>query len=229
MKPITAWPENERPREKLLRQGPATLSDAELLAIFLRTGMPGMTAVDLSRDLLQRFGGLNAILQASEEVFCQAKGLGPAKYVQLQAVIEMARRYLYVQLCEREYIDNPNRAADFLLARMKAYQKEVFACIYLNSKHRVIQFEELFSGTLESASIYPREIIRRVLDLNAAAVIFSHNHPSGDPEPSQTDIEMTRRLQEALNYLDVRVLDHLVVAEEGVISLAERGMLKNQE
>ncbi|RMH23299.1 MAG: JAB domain-containing protein [Gammaproteobacteria bacterium] len=225
MKPIKAWPENERPREKLLQQGASSLSDAELLAIFLRTGVPGMTAVDLSRELLQRFGGLNAILQSSEDVFCQAKGLGKAKYVQLQAVIEMARRYLFAQMNERECIDDPARAADFLLARMKGYRREVFACIYLDTKHRVIRFEELFSGTLDSASIYPREIVRRILDLNAAAVIFSHNHPSGDPEPSHADIEMTRRLQKALDYLDVRVLDHLVVAEEGAVSLAERGML----
>ncbi len=225
MKPISEWPLDDRPREKLLKKGAAALSDAELLAIFLRTGVQGVTAVDLARELLDRFDGLNHLLSASRVVFCQGKGLGEAKYAQLQAVLEMGRRYLYEELTQGDPITSSTQAQDFLRVQMQGYKQEVFACLFLDNKHRVLQFTELFHGTLDSASIYPREVIKEVLECHAAAVIFAHNHPSGDPQPSSADVEITQRLQKALGYIDVRVLDHLVIAEEGVISLAEHGDL----
>lgn len=225
MKPISEWPLDDRPREKLLEKGSAALSDAELLAIFLRTGVSGMTAVDLARELLHRFGGLNPLLSATEKEFCLGKGLGKAKFAQLQAVLEMGRRYLYVELKQTRSIVNPQQAQTFLQAQMRDYTQEVFACLFLDNKHRVLRFEELFHGTLNSASVYPREVLEKVLACHAAAVIFAHNHPSGDPEPSVADIEITRRLQTALGYIDVRVLDHLVIARQGAVSLAEKGEL----
>jgi DNA repair protein RadC len=223
--PITDWPLAERPREKLLAQGAAALSDAELLAIFLRTGLPGRSAVDLARDLLHGFGSLRALLQADRGHFCEHAGLGPAKYVQLQAVMEMARRHLYEDLKRGDALTSPGAVRAYLKSRLLALPHEVFACLFLDNQHRVIAFEELFRGTLDSASVYPREVMKRALAHNAAALILTHNHPSGVAEPSQADLMLTRRLREALALVDIRVLDHLVIGDGEPVSLAERGLM----
>ncbi|AGA32102.1 DNA repair protein RadC [Thioalkalivibrio nitratireducens DSM 14787] len=221
---ITDWPEDDRPREKLLRRGPAALSDAELLAIFLRTGVAGKSAVDLARELLTHFGGLRALLQSDQMAFCHARGLGDAKYAQLQAVLEMGRRHLAESLQRGDAITSPTATRAFLSARLRDYPFEVFACLFLDNRHRVVAFEELFRGTIDGASVHPREVVRRVLHHNAAAVILAHNHPSGVAEPSRADEAITRRLREALGLVDVRVLDHVIVADE-IVSFAERGLL----
>ncbi|MCG5513073.1 RadC family protein [Ectothiorhodospira shaposhnikovii] len=222
--PITDWPAAERPREKLIARGAAALSDAELLAIFLRTGVAGRTAVDLARDLLTRFGGLRPLLQADLQDFCTAHGLGKAKYAQLQAVLEMGRRHLSETLKRGDAITSPEHTRRYLSARLRDYPFEVFACLFLDNRHRVIAFEELFRGTIDGASVHPREVVRRALIHNAAAVILSHNHPSGIAEPSRADEAITRRLKEALGLIDVRVLDHIIVGDE-LVSLAERGVI----
>ena len=221
---ITDWPAAERPREKLLERGAEALSDAELLAIFLRTGVKGRSAVDVARDLLGRFGGLRPLLQARQDAFCEAPGLGAAKYVQLQAVLEMGRRHLAAGLERGDVLSSPLATRAFLAARLRDYPFEVFGVLFLDNRHRVIAFEELFRGTIDGASVHPREVVRRALHHNAAAVILSHNHPSGVAEPSRADAVITRRLSEALGLIDVRVLDHVIVADE-MVSLAERGEL----
>lgn len=223
--PITDWPAAERPREKLLLQGAGALSDAELLAIFLRTGVPGCSAVDLARQLLSGFGSLRALLQAGQTEFCSRPGLGPAKYAQLQAVMEMGRRHLFEELKRGDALTSPGAVRDYLRSQLAALPHEVFACLYLDNQHRVIAFEELFRGTLDSASVYPREVIKRALAHNAAALILTHNHPSGVAEPSQADLMLTRRLKESLALVDIRVLDHLVVGDGDPVSFAERGLL----
>ncbi len=222
---ITDWPLAERPREKLLAQGAAALSDAELLAIFLRTGLPGRSAVDLARDLLNSFGSLRGLLQADLREFSGHAGLGPAKYAQLQAVLEMGRRHLFEDLKRGSALTSPGAVRQFLKSRLMALPHEVFACLFLDNQHRVIAFEELFRGTLDSASVYPREVIKRALAHNAAALILTHNHPSGVAEPSQSDLQLTRRLKESLGLLDIRVLDHLIVGDGDPVSFAERGLL----
>lgn len=222
--PITDWPAKERPREKLLARGADALSDAELLAIFLRTGVSGRTAVDLARDLLTRFGGLRPLLQAPPAEFCAARGLGMAKYTQLQAVLEMGRRHLSEALIRGEALGGPDDTRSYLSARLRDYPFEVFACLFLDNRHRVIAFEELFRGTIDGASVHPREVVRRALAHNAAAVILAHNHPSGVAEPSRSDEAITRRLRDALGLVDVRVLDHVVVGDT-MVSFAERGLL----
>ncbi|MFP4683097.1 MAG: RadC family protein [Ectothiorhodospira sp.] len=222
--PITDWPAQERPREKLLARGPQALSDAELLAIFLRTGVAGRTAVDLARDLLSRFGGLRPLLQADLKAFCDARGLGTAKYAQLQAVLEMGRRHLSEQLQRGDAITSPDHTRHYLAARLRDHPFEVFACLFLDNRHRVLAFEELFRGTIDGASVHPREVVRRALHHNAAALIVAHNHPSGVAEPSASDEAITRRLKEALALVDIRVLDHIIVGDT-LVSLAERGVL----
>lgn len=222
--PITDWPVAERPREKLLIHGCQSLSDAELLAIFLRTGIRGKTAVDLSHDLLTGFNGLRALLKADLDTFCQQPGLGQAKYAQLQAVLEMARRYLFEELKRGDSLCSPQHTREFLRSQMRDYPYEVFAVLFLDQRHRIIKFEEMFRGTIDGASVYPREVVKKSLEHNAAAVIFAHNHPSGVAEPSQSDERITRRLKDALALVDIRVLDHFVVGEE-VVSFAERGLL----
>ncbi|MES9946582.1 RadC family protein [Candidatus Thiodiazotropha sp. CDECU1] len=223
--PITDWPMDERPREKLLRRGPESLSDAELLAIFLRTGVAGQTAVDLARSLLGEFGGLRHLLGADQQRFCRAKGLGSAKYAQLQAVLEMARRYLHEQLDATEGLSSPQQTQDYLRAKLRHYAYEVFSCLFLDNRHRVIRYEELFRGTIDGASIHPREVVKRALEHNAAALIFAHNHPSGVAEPSRADRQITQRLKDALALVDIRVLDHIVIGEGDAVSLAQRGMI----
>ena len=225
MHTIRDWPAAERPREKLLARGPAALSDAELLAIFLRTGVSGKTAVDLARELLQSFGGLRRLLEADRQQFCAHHGLGAAKFAQLQAALEMTRRHLQEQLQREDSLENPETTRQFLASRLRHLPHEVFACLFLDNRHRVIVFEELFRGTIDGASVHPREVVRRALQHNAAAVILSHNHPSGVAEPSRADIQLTRRLMEALALIDVRVLDHIVVGDGNGVSFAERGLL----
>ncbi|MCB1622734.1 MAG: DNA repair protein RadC [Thiothrix sp.] len=222
--PIKHWPADERPREKLLARGAEALSDAELLAIFLRTGIKGKTAVDMARELLQNFGSLRALFEASEEHFCEANGLGQAKYVQLQGVLEMSRRYLRERMERGDVLSDPDAVRFFLTSRLRDGCAEVFACVFLDNRHRVIRYEELFHGTIDAASVYPREVVRQALRHNAAAVIFAHNHPSGIAEPSQADERITRRLTDALALIDVRVLDHFIIGDQ-VVSFAERGLL----
>ena len=222
--PITDWPLEERPREKLLAQGSESLSDAELLAIFLRTGIRGKTAVDLSHDLLKGFNGLRQLLKADIGTFCEFPGLGQAKYAQLQAVLEMARRYLFEGLQRGDSLTSPEETRQFLSSKLRDYPHEVFAVLFLDQRHRVIHFEEMFRGTIDGASVYPREVVKKSLEYNAAAVIFAHNHPSGVAEPSQSDERITKRLKDALALVDIRVLDHFVVGDE-VASFAERGLL----
>ncbi|PUB74241.1 MAG: hypothetical protein DBP03_10580 [gamma proteobacterium symbiont of Ctena orbiculata] len=223
--PITDWPMDERPREKLLRRGPGSLSDAELLAIFLRTGVAGQTAVDLARGLLLDFGGLRQLLAADQQRFCRARGLGLAKYAQLQAVLEMSRRYLGEQLTAADSLISPEQTQDYLQVRLRHYPYEVFSCLFLDNRHRVIGYEELFRGTIDGASVHPREVVKRALEQNAAALIFAHNHPSGVAEPSRADRQITRRLKDALALVEIRVLDHIVIGEGEAVSLAQRGMI----
>ncbi|MGB5834773.1 MAG: DNA repair protein RadC [Thiohalocapsa sp.] len=222
---IADWPEDERPREKLLKHGAHTLTHAELLAIFLRTGVTGKSAVDLARELLAEFGGLVGLLSAPKSVFCQAKGLGQAKYAQLQAVLEMSRRYLRDEITGRDVLSSPEATRTYLKARLRGYPHEVFACLFLDNRNRVIEYRELFRGTIDGASVHPREVVREAMHWNAAAVIFAHNHPSGVAEPSQADLRITARLREALDLVEVRVLDHIVVGEGDGTSFAERGLL----
>ena len=222
---IKNWPAGERPREKLLSRGPASLSDAELLAIFLRTGTQGMDAVSLARTLLHQFGSLRQLLLADLESFCQGPGLGPAKYVQLQASQELMRRFLDERLIRENALTNPELTRQFLQSRLRDQEREIFALLLLDNQHRVIEFNELFFGTVDAAAVYPREIVTLVLKRGAAAVILVHNHPSGVAEPSRADRMITERIQAALGLLDIRVLDHLVVGDGETVSFAERGWL----
>ncbi len=222
---ITDWPAHERPREKLLLQGASVLSDAELLAIFLRTGIKGTSAVDLSRQLLSRFGGLRPLLESDKESFCEAPGLGDAKYAQLQAVLEMSRRHLAATIDRGDLMDSPQAVRRYLMAHLRHYQQEVFACLFLDNRHRVIRFEPMFFGTIDAASVYPREVVKKALALNAAALICAHNHPSGVAEPSMADEHITQRLSDALKLVDIRLLDHMIVGDSDVVSLAERGVI----
>jgi DNA repair protein RadC len=225
MKPISAWPADERPREKLLQRGAGALSDAELVAIFLRTGIVGKTAVDLARELLQRFGSLRALLEADRKTFCASPGLGDAKFVLLQATLEMARRHLREQLDRGDAITSPEDTRRYIAAHLRDRRQEVFACLFLDNRHRVIRFEELFYGTIDGAGVHPREVVKRALAHNCAALILAHNHPSGVAEPSAADRHITERLQAALSLVDVRVLDHIIVGDGPPVSMAERGLL----
>ena len=222
---ITDWPVDDRPREKLLGKGADALSDAELLAIFLRTGMHGKSAVDLARELLTRCGSLSALCAASERDVCELPGMGPAKYAQLQAVMEMARRALRERLATGNALNSPSAVRDYLRMKLQALPHEVFVVLFLDAQNRVIGSEELFRGTLTQTSVYPREVVKRALHHNAGAVIFAHNHPSGVAEPSHADETLTQALKQALALVDVRVLDHFIVAGSGVLSFAERGLL----
>jgi len=222
---ITDWPINERPREKLLMQGAASLSDAELLAIFLRTGVHGSSAVELARSLLQSFGGLRQLLEASEVSFCAAKGLGPAKYSQLQAVLEMNRRHLAQELEQGSVMDNPGSVSEYLISQLRHLKREVFACLLLDNKHCVLGFEILFQGSISSAQVHPREVLKTALSYNAAAIILAHNHPSGIAEPSMADRQITERLINALALIEVNVIDHIIIGSATPVSFAERGLL----
>ena len=221
---ITDWPSEERPREKLLLKGSGALSDAELLAIFLRTGIKGTSAVALARQLLSNFGSLRALLTASQSEFCAHKGLGNAKYAQLQAVLEMANRRLSESIKRDDCLTSPADTMSFLRSQLRDQPHEVFACLMLDNRNRVIAFRELFRGTIDGANVYPREVVKQALADNAAAVIFAHNHPSGVSEPSDADINITERLKKALALVDIRVLDHVIVGEQS-LCFSERGLI----
>lgn len=223
---ITDWPADERPRERLLAQGAAALSDAELLAIFLRVGMRGKSAVDLARDLIQRFGTLNHLFAATQDEFSAIPGMGPAKYTQLQAVLEMSRRALVEEMKQGCAFAAPGAVRDYLRLHLAGLKHEVFFALWLDAQNRLIEAEELFRGTLSQTSVYPREVVKKALKHNAAAVVLAHNHPSGVAEPSSADQLLTRELKQALALVDVRVLDHFIVAGQvQPVSFAERGLL----
>jgi DNA repair protein RadC len=219
---ISDWPLAERPRERLLAKGAQTLSDAELLAVVLRTGLRGKSAVELGRELLVRFKGIAGLFGAD---LSQVKGLGPAKRAQFAATIELARRSIEEGLKEKTVLTSPGAVRDYLKLALGTRQHEVFVCIWLDAQHRIVEYQEAFEGTLTQTSVYPREIVKAALARNAAAVIFAHNHPSGAAQPSQADELLTRNLKEALALVDVKVLDHFIVAGSQTISFAERGLL----
>ena len=218
-------PADARPREKLLAHGPASLADAELIALLLRTGMKGVSVLQLAQQLLDQFGGLQCLLHAGPNELKRVKGLGPAKRAELAAVIELARRALTRELNQRPVFDAPGKVKTYLQLQLGALGHEVFAVLFLDAQTRLIKLEEMFRGTLTQAAVYPREVVKRALDLQASAVIFAHNHPSGAAEPSRADELLTQTLKSALALVDIRVLDHLVVGHNDVISFAERGLL----
>ena len=222
---ISDWPLSERPREKLLQLGPKALSDAELLAIFLRTGVSGCDAVTLARQLLNHFGSLRRLMGASQHEFCQAKGLGEAKFVQLQAVLELSKRYMQQQLQRETVFTEPALVKKFLSHTIGHEQREIFLLLYLDNQHRLIASEPLFMGTIDASPVYPRIVVQRALAHNAAAVILAHNHPSGVAEPSRADRAITERLTQAMALVDIKILDHFVVGDAEVVSFAERGWL----
>jgi DNA repair protein RadC len=222
---IADWPEDERPRERLLKLGAAALSEAELLAIFLRTGIAGKSAVELGRELIKHFGSLRRLFGATLDEIAAVRGLGPAKYAQLQAVIEMARRALSEQIVERDAMSSPRAVREFLQLSLSGRANEVFVALFLDAQNRLIASEELFRGTLTQTSVYPREVVKAALRNNAAAVIFAHNHPSGVAEPSRADELLTQSLQQALSLVEIKTLDHFIVAGSRTVSFAERGLL----
>ena len=219
------WPEQERPREKLLLRGSKSLSDAELLAIFLRTGCKGIDVVTLSRSLLKDFGSLHKLFNATESEFCEKKGLGQAKFVQLQAVLEMSRRYLEETMKRGDALTSATQTKAFLMAKMRDYQYEVFAALLLDNQHRVLCFHEFFFGTIDSAAVHPRIIAQKVLRENAAAIILVHNHPSGDPTASVSDRKITEKIISAMQLIDVTVLDHFIIGDGKTTSFAEKGWI----
>jgi DNA repair protein RadC len=223
--PITDWPPDERPREKLLKRGAESLSDAELVAIFLRTGVKGRTAVDIAREAITRFGSLSGLFAASANAVSAVSGLGAAKYVQLQAVLEMARRALREKLDRGSALGSPQAVRDYLRLKLQDRPHEIFLGVFLDAQNRVLAVEELSRGTLTQTSVYPREVVKRALHHNAAALIFAHNHPSGIAEPSRSDEALTAALRQALALVDVKVLDHFIVGAGTAMSFAERGLL----
>jgi DNA repair protein RadC len=218
-------PASTRPREKMLLLGPASLADAELLALLLRTGLRGVSVVQLAQQMLDAFGGIAPLLQAGPTDLKRIKGLGPAKRAELAAVLELARRSLAQQFTERTLFDAPGKVKDYLRLQLSGRGHEVFAVLFLDAQNKLIRLEEMFRGTLTQTSVYPREVVKRALDWHAAAVILAHNHPSGIAEPSRADEFLTQTLKAALALVDVRVLDHFVVGQSEVVSLAERGLL----
>ncbi len=223
--PIRDWPSIQRPREKLIRNGPSTLSDAELLALFIHTGIAGRSAVDLARDLLVRFEGLSGVFSAPLSEFKAIKGLGPAKYAQLQAVLEMTKRTLGERLREGPVLSSSRAVREFLTLELGDKPFEVFFALFLDSQNRLLDARELFRGTLTQTSVYTREVVKAALEANAASVVFAHNHPSGVPVPSQADEILTQTLETALGLVDIRTLDHLIVAGNRIFSFAEHGKL----
>lgn len=222
------WPIDEKPREKLLQYGAKSLSDAELLAIFLRTGVKGCHVVDLARKLLASFGSISQIYQANLDEFCQHHGLGAAKYVQLQACLEMSKRYLAEEMKVGQALTSSLATQNFLTAELRHETREVFSVLFLNTQHQVIKFERLFHGTINAAAVYPRIVVEAALKCQAGAVILAHNHPSGIAEPSIADNQITNRLEQALALIDVKVLDHIIVAGCHCYSYAEHGQVNEQ-
>jgi DNA repair protein RadC len=225
MTTIADWPIDDRPREKLISKGPEALSDAELVAILFRTGIRGRSAVDLARHALAACGSLSALLTAERVTFSQIPGLGDAKYAQVQAVLEMSRRALRETLDRGASLSSPHAVRDYLRLKLQGRPHEVFVAVFLDAQNRVLGVEELFRGTLTQTSVFPREIVKRTLHHNAAAVIFAHNHPSGVAEPSRADEALTQTLKHTLALVDVKVLDHFVVGGDAAMSFAERGLL----
>jgi DNA repair protein RadC len=222
---ITDWPADERPREKLLQKGVQYLSDAELLAIFLRVGVTGKSAVDLARDLLTQFGSLSNIFKASVTEINAVHGMGDSKYCQLQAIFEMSRRALAEEIKHQDALSSPEKVSDYLRLKLGGQEREVFVVLFLDAQNRVQSQETLFEGTLTQTSVYPREVVKRALYHNAASVIFAHNHPSGIAEQSRADELITQALKKALDLVDIRVLDHFIVAGHQTMTFAERGLL----
>jgi DNA repair protein RadC len=222
---IRDWPRAERPREKLLERGAGALSDAELLAILLRNGTAGQSAIDLARTILAHFGSLRQLVAADRTRFCAEPGLGLARYAEIQAAAEISRRQLSEPLRVGPLLGSPKATRDYLSARLRHLEHEVFCCLFLDKRHRLMHCEELFRGTIDGASVHPREIVKLALQRNAAAVIVAHNHPSGIAEPSQADEVITQRVKEALGLVDIRLLDHLIVGDGACVSLAERGLI----
>lgn len=222
---IRGWPRGERPRERLLQAGPQSLSDGELLAVLLGTGTREQNVAELARGLLGRWGDLATLLASSPTELATAKGLGPAQVARLLAALELGRRYLAAPQSNRNALAAPVDAARYFKARLLDLPHEVFSCLFLDTRHRVIRYEELFRGTIDGATVYPREVVKRALQHNAAAVIVGHNHPSGVSEPSEADRSITLKLAKALALVEIRLLDHLVVSRSGHVSLAERGLI----
>ena len=220
-----AWPPSERPRERLIEAGPQALSDGELLAIVLGTGTRGQSAAELARALLGTWGSLTALLGSAPAELARAKGLGPARVARLLAALEIGRRYLGAPLEPRSALAAQEDAARYLKARLLDLPHEVFCCLFLDARHRLIRYEELFRGTIDGATVYPREVVKRALAHNASAVILGHNHPSGVSEPSEADRSITLKLAKALALVEIRLLDHVVVSRGGHVSLAERGLV----
>jgi len=222
---IRDWPVAERPREKLLHLGPGALSEAELLAIWLRHGTRGASAVDVARRLLARFGSLRNVLAAGRHELCGERGVGPARWAELQAALELVRRHHLERLQAGPVLGSPRAARDYLIARLRDLEHEVFCCLFLDSRHRLTRCEELFRGTVDGASVHPREVVKQALARNATAVILAHNHPSGVAEPSQADEIITTRLRDALALVEIRLLDHLIIGDGSCTSLAEKGLI----
>ena len=222
---IRQWPMDDRPREKLLVKGSKELTDAELLAIFLRVGRKGMNAKQMAQELLDRFGGLGPLLKANAKVFCVTKGLGQAKFCQLQAALEPNRRYLDEQLRSEDVFNSPEQVMDYLAIQMRDNHREVFAVMLLDTRHRLIESLELFFGTINSASVHPREVAKVALEKNASSVIVVHNHPSGSAEPSRADIQITKKLKVALEVIDIKLLDYFIIGKGEIVSLAGMGKL----
>lgn len=222
---LNDWPTSERPRERLLQAGPTTLSDGELVAVLLGSGVAGQNATELARSLLETYGGLAGLLTISPVELARAKGLGPARVARLLAALELGRRYLEAPSAPRSSLQAPAEAARFFKARLLDLPHEVFCCLFLDTRHRLIRYEELFRGTIDGATVYPREVVKRALHHNASAVIIGHNHPSGVSEPSEADRSITLKLAKALALVEIRLLDHLVVSRGGHVSLAERGWI----
>lgn len=222
---INNWPKTEQPREKLLTYGPSILSNAELLAIFLRTGIQGKSAIDLARDLLSEFGGLDKVLESDLKSFTKIKGLGSAKFCQLQATLELVRRHYECKVSELASFNNQEIVRNYLLNNFSRLENEIFACLLLDNKHKLIKFEKLFTGTINQAQVYPRVVAQTCLRNNAAAIIFAHNHPSGCLKVSESDKYITKKLTQVLEMIDVRVLDHFIVGKNDVFSMAQNGFM----
>lgn len=222
---ISQWPMDDRPRDKLLSKGPKALTNAELLAIFLRVGRRGVNAKQMAQELIDHFGGLGPLLKADQVTFCEAKGLGQAKYCQLQATLELTRRYLDEQLRNEDIFTSPEKVMDYLAIQMRDNHREVFAVMLLDMRHRLIELMELFFGTINVASVHPREVAKVALEKNASSVIVAHNHPSGNADPSRADIQIIQKLKAALAMIDVKLLDHFVIGKGEIVSLAGLGKL----
>ncbi len=222
---VRYWPESEKPRERLLSLGPTALSDAELLAIFLRVGVRGMNVVDLARSLLAEFGGLRGLFRANDKALRNVKGMGPAKLATLRAIGELSQRQLREKVEHQSFIECSRDVVELLSHRYRDLDQEIFSVVFLNTKHRVLKIEELFSGTIDSASVYPREVVKRALAISSSALVAVHNHPSGNPEPSREDQRLTGELRDACRLVDVVLLDHIILGANDYFSFAEKGMM----